>query len=125
MVDLNTALGEQLLDVAVGQVVTQIPADCDRNHLTREPVSRWRERGRCRAEHRVSVHGARRDQPTQQTPPDRSRALKAGLQADRGRPAGWRAVNASHLVALVRAGARFERGKLVEREVSTAVEEAA
>jgi transposase-like protein len=28
----------------------------------------------------------------------------------------WRAVNAPHLVALVRAGARFERGQLVERE---------
>ena len=27
----------------------------------------------------------------------------------------WRAVNAPHLVALVRAGATFERGKLVER----------
>jgi transposase-like protein len=27
----------------------------------------------------------------------------------------WRAVNAPHLVALVRAGARFERGRLVER----------
>jgi transposase-like protein len=27
----------------------------------------------------------------------------------------WRAVNAPHLVALVRAGARFEHGKLVER----------
>ena len=30
--------------------------------------------------------------------------------------ARWRAVNAPHLVALVRAGARFERGVLVERE---------
>jgi putative transposase len=29
--------------------------------------------------------------------------------------ARWRAVNARHLVALVRAGARFENGKLVER----------
>jgi len=28
----------------------------------------------------------------------------------------WRAVNAPHLVALVRAGARFEAGQLVERE---------
>jgi transposase-like protein len=28
----------------------------------------------------------------------------------------WRAVNAPHLVALVRAGARFEGGKLVERD---------
>jgi hypothetical protein len=27
----------------------------------------------------------------------------------------WRAVNAPHLVALVRAGARLEAGKLVER----------
>jgi transposase-like protein len=31
--------------------------------------------------------------------------------------ARWRAVNAPHLVALVRAGARFDRGKLVERPV--------
>lgn len=30
--------------------------------------------------------------------------------------ARWRAVNAPHLVALVRAGARFEQGKLVERD---------
>jgi len=27
----------------------------------------------------------------------------------------WRAVNAPHLVALVRAGAKFEKGKLVQR----------
>jgi transposase-like protein len=32
----------------------------------------------------------------------------------------WRAVNAPHLVALVRAGARFERGKLVERHPTAA-----
>jgi transposase-like protein len=31
----------------------------------------------------------------------------------------WRAVNAPHLVALVRAGARFERGKLIERPTAT------
>jgi Transposase, Mutator family len=37
----------------------------------------------------------------------------------------WRAVNAPHLVALVRAGARFERGLLVEREVPHDTEEAA
>ena len=30
--------------------------------------------------------------------------------------ARWRAVNAPHLVALVRAGATFENGVLVERE---------
>ncbi|GAA1069807.1 IS256 family transposase [Streptomyces sanglieri] len=32
----------------------------------------------------------------------------------------WRAVNAPHLVALVRAGARFERGRLVERPEAVA-----
>jgi hypothetical protein len=30
--------------------------------------------------------------------------------------ARWRAVNGAHLVALVRAGARFEHGLLVERD---------
>ncbi|WTY54010.1 IS256 family transposase [Micromonospora sp. NBC_01412] len=33
----------------------------------------------------------------------------------------WRAVNAPHLVALVRAGARFEHGKLLERPTTEAV----
>ena len=37
----------------------------------------------------------------------------------------WRAVNAPHLVALVRAGARFENGKLVERPDDPTGEEAA
>ena len=32
----------------------------------------------------------------------------------------WRAVNAPHMVALVRAGARFDKGMLVEREQVTA-----
>jgi putative transposase len=33
--------------------------------------------------------------------------------------ARWRAVNAPHLVALVRAGGTFERGQLVERPNET------
>jgi putative transposase len=33
--------------------------------------------------------------------------------------ARWRAVNAPHLVALVRAGARFDKGRLVERRAAT------
>jgi hypothetical protein len=36
--------------------------------------------------------------------------------------ARWRAVNAPHLVALVRAGARFEAGRLVERPDAHPVE---
>ena len=39
--------------------------------------------------------------------------------------ARWRAVNAPHLVALVRAGAHFEHGKLVEREPTPVTDEAA
>ena len=39
--------------------------------------------------------------------------------------ARWRAVNAPHLVALVRAGARFERGQLVEREPAATTPEPA
>ena len=34
--------------------------------------------------------------------------------------AHWRAVNALHLVALVRAGARFDKGVLVERPAEEA-----
>jgi transposase-like protein len=37
----------------------------------------------------------------------------------------WRAVNAPHLVALVRAGAKFQNGRLVERPDDTTTEEAA
>ncbi|NQW73343.1 MAG: IS256 family transposase, partial [Actinobacteria bacterium] len=37
----------------------------------------------------------------------------------------WRAINAPHLVPLVRAGATFEKGKLVERDTETARKEEA
>ncbi len=37
----------------------------------------------------------------------------------------WRAINAPHLVPLVRAGATFEEGKLVERDTETARKEEA
>jgi transposase-like protein len=39
--------------------------------------------------------------------------------------ARWRAVNAPHLVALVRAGARFHNGKLIERPDTTTTQQAA
>ena len=35
------ALGQQLLHIAVGQSVPQIPAHRDRNHFAREPVAGW------------------------------------------------------------------------------------
>ena len=37
MIDLDTALGQQLLQVAVGEPVPEVPADRDRDHLRREP----------------------------------------------------------------------------------------
>ena len=44
------------------------------------------------------------------------------LQAAEG---NWRAVNGPHLVALVRAGAKFEKGKLIERPDHTPRDEEA
>jgi hypothetical protein len=37
VVDLDTALGQQLLDVPIGQAVAEVPADRDRDHLRWEP----------------------------------------------------------------------------------------
>jgi putative transposase len=45
----------------------------------------------------------------------RTAALAMVFKLIESAQARWRAVNAPHLVALVRAGARFERGQLVER----------
>ena len=48
-------------------------------------------------------------------PGSRSAGLAMAFKLIEAAQARWRAVNAPHLVALVRAGARFEAGKLVER----------
>ena len=48
--------------------------------------------------------------------PARAAALAMAFKLIESAQARWPAVNAPHLVALVRAGARFERGVLVERE---------
>jgi hypothetical protein len=37
VVDLDTALGEQLLDIAVGQPEAQVPADSDNDDIGRNP----------------------------------------------------------------------------------------
>jgi transposase-like protein len=49
-------------------------------------------------------------------PGSRAAGLAMAFKLIESAQARWRAVNAPHLVALVRAGARFERGVLVERE---------
>jgi len=45
----------------------------------------------------------------------RSAGIAMAFKLIESAQARWRAVNAPHLVALVRAGAVFENGKLVER----------
>ncbi len=56
-----------------------------------------------------------RHRPRRRRGRDPVRTRRRGLLRRRHQPARWRCVNAPHLVALVRAGARFECGKLVER----------
>jgi hypothetical protein len=41
---IDAALGEQLFDITVGQAIAQIPADRDRDYLTREPITGRRRR---------------------------------------------------------------------------------
>jgi len=48
-------------------------------------------------------------------PGSRAPAAAMAFKLIESAQARWRAVNAPHLVALVTAGARFEKGKLVER----------
>ena len=48
-------------------------------------------------------------------PGSRGAGLAMAFKLIEAAQARWRAVNGPHLVALVRAGARFHRGKLVER----------
>ncbi|MFF7098379.1 IS256 family transposase [Streptomyces rubradiris] len=50
----------------------------------------------------------------------RTAALAMVFKLVESAQARWRAVNAPHLVALVRAGARYERGQLVERPATAA-----
>ena len=47
VIDPDAALGQQLLNVTVGQAVTQVPADGDRDHPPRKAeASEHRRRGR-------------------------------------------------------------------------------
>jgi transposase-like protein len=54
-------------------------------------------------------------------PGSRAAGIAMAYQLIEAAQSRWRAVNAPHLVALVRAGARFENGKLVERPDETTV----
>jgi hypothetical protein len=53
----DAALGKQLLGIPVGQAISQVPADRDRDHLPREPET-GEDRGRTRRAHRTSLQPA-------------------------------------------------------------------
>ena len=56
-------------------------------------------------------------------PGSRAAGIAMAFKLIEAAQARWRAVNAPHLVALVRAGARFEKGKLVERPDDSGIEQ--
>jgi transposase-like protein len=58
-------------------------------------------------------------------PGSKAAGLAMAFKLIQAAQARWRAVNAPHLVALVRAGAVFKKGKLVERSTSRRLTEAA
>jgi putative transposase len=59
-------------------------------------------------------------------PGSRAAGLAMAFKLIEAAEARWRAMNAPHLVAVVRAGAVFEKGKLIERPVdSSTTKEAA
>ena len=58
-------------------------------------------------------------------PGSRAAGLAMAFKLIEAAQSRWRAVNAPHLVALVRAGAKFENDELVERPDDTITEEAA
>ena len=58
-------------------------------------------------------------------PGSRAAGIAMAFKLIESAQARWRAVNAPHLVAQVRAGARFEKGKLVERPDESTAKEAA
>jgi hypothetical protein len=52
VINVHTTLGEELLDIAVGQAVPQLPPHRDRDHLARESESYER---RSRGSHQASL----------------------------------------------------------------------
>jgi hypothetical protein len=55
VVDLDSTLGQQLLHIAVGQAVAQLPTHRHRDHLPREAVAGRRGRNIPRSDHRISL----------------------------------------------------------------------
>jgi hypothetical protein len=98
--DGTTADGSSLIDEIVREGARRMPTaalEAEVDAYRAELADQRDEKG-----HRLVVHNGYH-QPRKVT-------TAAGVESAQQR---WRAVNIPHLVALVRAGARFERGRLV------------
>jgi hypothetical protein len=91
VINLDAALGQQLLHVAVRQPVAQISAHCHRDHLSREAVAGRSRRARPRIDHPISLPTRGAAQPTQQTPHEQDATGQGALftpgTVGRSRPA--------------------------------------
>jgi hypothetical protein len=82
VINLDTTLSQQLLDVAIREPITQIPAHRDRDHLGRKPETsegrpgNWSRTPASGEPHRPILPDP---QSTDATPPD---ALSVALRAD-------------------------------------------
>jgi len=83
VVDLDATFGQQFLDIAVGQAVTQVPAHRDRDHLPREAVAGRSRRSRPWADHPASLRQPD-DHPQRNSadPPKRDALLADSLASD-------------------------------------------
>lgn len=63
----------------------------------------------------IGCPGVRLRQRVTKGPGSRAAGVAMAFKLIESAQARWRAVNAPHLVALVRAGATFKNGKLIER----------
>jgi hypothetical protein len=77
VIHLDAALGKQLLHVAVGQAITQVPAHRNRDHLTRKPIASRGARRDVRPDHCASLACKAWHRPTQQSRLDRFTRLVA------------------------------------------------
>jgi hypothetical protein len=67
VIDSDAVLSQQLLHIAVGQAVAQVPANANSDYLTREPIaSRRRQRPGPRVDHAYSLANVYRARSTQQ-----------------------------------------------------------
>jgi hypothetical protein len=56
VINLDAALGQKLVDVAIGQAVAQLPVDRERDHLGREPEPDERRPVEARTDSSESTH---------------------------------------------------------------------